>query len=74
MTSIAKVSAALRAEGKKLDRASRGTHLFDAIQPSGLKGCNWTANFRVIGSSTPLDDLRDALERVQAKYPVVDFE
>jgi hypothetical protein len=27
----------------------------------------------VIGSSTPLDDLRDALERVQAKYPAVDF-
>ena len=72
-TSIAKVTAALRAEGKKLDRANRGTHVFDAIQPSGQKGCNWTANFRAIGSSAPLDDLRAALERVQAKYPVVDF-
>jgi hypothetical protein len=27
----------------------------------------------VIGSSTPLDDLRDPLERMQAKYPAVDF-
>jgi hypothetical protein len=73
MTSIAKVQSALRAEGKKLDRASRGTHLFDPIQPSGFKGCNWTANFRAIGSITPLDDMRTALERVQAKYPVADF-
>jgi hypothetical protein len=73
VTSLAKIQAALRAEGKKLDRTGRGTHLFDPIQPSGLKGCNWTANFRAIGSATPLDDMRTALERVQAKYPVVEF-
>jgi hypothetical protein len=74
MTTVAKVQAALRAESTKIDRAHRGVHVFDPIQPSGLIGCNWTSNFRCIGSSVPLDDMRAALERVQARYPVVEFK
>jgi hypothetical protein len=54
-------------------QANRGSHVFEAPQPTGEVGINWTANFRAIGSSVPLDDMEAALERVQAKFPVVNW-
>jgi|GEM_PF-6544578 len=70
-----KVEAALRAEGRKLDAKNRGCHTFTEIwKRPDVSGCNWSANFRATGSSLPLDDMQDALERVQARFPVVEFE
>jgi hypothetical protein len=67
------VEAALAREAAKLDKAHTGIHRFDPIQRTLRAGCNWTANFRAIGSRVSLDEMRDALERVQARFPVVDF-
>jgi hypothetical protein len=73
MTSPAKVNAALQTAAAKLDRVNRGVHIFGPIFPMELPGCNWSSSFQTRGSSLPLDDMRAALERVQAKYPVVEF-
>jgi hypothetical protein len=69
-----KVQAALRAESRKLDRRYRGVHVFEPIHETpATAGCNWSAGFHCRGSDAPLDELRDALERVQAKLPIVAF-
>ena len=73
MTTPRQVQAALTREANKLNKAHRGTHIFNAIYPSEEPGCNWSATFRVVGSSLPLDVMREALERVQARYPVVEW-
>jgi hypothetical protein len=73
-TSSEIVDAALAEEAAKLNAEHRGIHRFDPIQRTLGAGCNWTASFHVIGSRIPLDLMREALERVQARYPVVDFE
>jgi len=73
VTTKRRVEAALRAEERRLDKANSGLHRFDSIQPTSKPGCNWTANFRCIASITPMDELREALERVQARFPMVDW-
>jgi hypothetical protein len=68
------VEAALAREAAKFDRTHRGVHRFGPIwRANNGSGCNWSCTPQVIGSNLPLDDMRDALERVQARYPVVDF-
>lgn len=69
------VEAALKREAAKFDKANRGVHRFGPIWPADNgSGCNWGATATVIGSHLPLDDMRDALERVQARFPVVEWE
>jgi hypothetical protein len=68
-----RVEAALAKEAAKLDAAHSGIHRFGPIQRTLDAGCNWTSTYQAIGSRLPLDDLEAALERVQARYPVVDF-
>ena len=71
----AKVDAALRAEARKFDKAHRGSHIFNAIwQSEDEPGCNWTTSYIVRGSRLPLDEMRGALDRVQARLPSVKFE
>jgi hypothetical protein len=73
--SRAKVESALRAEARKFDRKHRGIHEFKPIWPTdGERGCNWTTGFEVRGSGLALDEMRAALERVQAKMPAVNFD
>ena len=68
------VEAALAKEAAKFDRSNRGVHRFGPIWPANNgSGCNWSSTATVIGSKLPLDDMRDALERVQTLYPLVDF-
>ena len=68
------VEAALAKEAAKFDRSNRGVHRFGPIwQANNGSGCNWASTPHVIGSNLPLDDMRDALELVQARFPVVDF-
>lgn len=66
------VQAALEAEAA-LDVTLRGTHQFNPIQRTLRTPCNWTATFVMIGSPIPLAAIHDALERVQARMPIVDF-
>ena len=67
------VEAALAAEASKLDATNRGTHRFNAAQRTLGTRCNWTATFVMIGSRLSLDTMHDALERVQARMPIIDF-
>jgi hypothetical protein len=67
------VEAALGREAARLNASNAGVHRFDPIQRTLGAGCNWTASFHVIGSRLPLDEMQDALERVQRKLPLVDF-
>lgn len=69
----AKVQARLEAEAGKFNASHRGTHIFSPIWEVDDPYCNWTTNFHVRGSSVSLGDMWDALERVQAKYPMVNF-
>ena len=73
VTTRRQVETALRAEARKLDKANRGVHIFDPIQRTLGAGCNWTSAYRAIGSRVPLDELEAALERVQARLPMVEF-
>jgi hypothetical protein len=68
------VEAALKREAAKFDRDNVGVHRFGPIWPANNgSGCNWSSTAQVIGSKLPLDDMRDALERVQARFPIVNF-
>lgn len=69
-----RVQAALRAEAKRFDGKHRGVHVFSPIwKDAGIPGCNWSASFQVIGSGLDLGEMRAALERVQARMPIVKF-
>jgi len=69
-----KVEAELAAEARKFDKSNRGVHRFNPIwQTDDDPPFNWTTNFQLVASNLPMDDMRDALERVQAKFPKVDF-
>ena len=74
MTTRKQVEAALAKEAAKLNAAHTGVHRFGPIQRTLGAGCNWTATFQAIGSRLPLDELQDALERVQRAFPHVDFK
>lgn len=67
------VEAALAKEAAKLDAAHVGVHRFGPIQRTLGTRCNWTSTYHAVGSRLPLDDLEAALERVQARFPMVDF-
>lgn len=67
----AKVQAALRAEARKLDARHRGVHIFNPIWPAEDQAANWSTTFLCRGSDIDLDVMRDALRRVQARFPVV---
>lgn len=74
MVSRAKVAAALRTEAKKLNSRHRGVHIFDAIHRTEDVGCNWSTNYHCRGSNVPLDEMQEAIDRVQGRMPLVDFE
>ncbi|MDT9598551.1 hypothetical protein [Sphingosinicella rhizophila] len=71
--SRAKVQERLDAEAGKFNDAHRGVHIFKPIWQVDDPHCNWTTGFEVRGSTLRLGDMWDALERVQAKHPLVDF-
>lgn len=68
------MQARLEAEAGRLTAAHRGHHSFSPIWQVDDAECNWTASFEARGSKVPLSELRAALERVQAKMPLVDFD
>jgi hypothetical protein len=69
------VEAALARESAQFDKSHRGVHRFGPIwQANNGSGCNWSSTPHLIGSKLPLDDMRDALERVQARFPVATFD
>jgi hypothetical protein len=75
MATRKQVEAALKREAAKFDRHNVGVHRFGPIwRANNGSGCNWSSTAQVVGSKLPLDDMRDALERVQAKFPEVDWE
>jgi hypothetical protein len=67
------VEAALARESAKFDKSHRGAHRFGPIQRTLGTRCNWTSTYHAVGSRLPLDDLEAALERVQARFPMVTF-
>ncbi len=72
--SRAKVEAALAREAAKFDGKHRGVHRFMPIwEADEQRGCNWTTTFRVTGSGLELGEMRAALERVQAEFPLAKF-
>lgn len=73
MTKVTAIQKALDTEAAKLGKRYSGRHVFNAPQPGTENGANWTATFYCVASTCPLDDRREALERVQAKFPVVEF-
>jgi hypothetical protein len=68
------VEQALAAEARALDATCRGTHVFEGLYPVARRRCNWSATYHVRGSALPLAEMRAALERVQARMPIVTFE
>ncbi len=70
-----KVEAALAREAAKFDGRHRGVHRFMPIWEADERpGCNWTTTFRVTGSGLELNEMGEALERVQAEFPLVKFD
>ena len=77
-TELSEVQARLSQEADRLDTLWGGTHKFNNVRRfQDANGANWTANFGVRGPGTKdsavLDEMRKALERVQAELPNIRF-
>jgi hypothetical protein len=70
----ARVQARLEAEAGNFNANHRGVHIFKPIWKVDDPVCNWTTTFEVRGSKLALSEMREAMERVQAKYPLVNFK
>jgi hypothetical protein len=69
------VEQALAAEARALDATCRGTHVFEGIYPVANRRCNWSVTYHKRGGGAlPLAEMRAAVERVQARMPIVNFE
>ena len=68
------IEARLAEEARRFDAAHPGSHCFGPIwEEPDNPHCNWSSTLSCRGSRTSLSDMREALERVQEKYPIVDF-
>lgn len=72
--SPSKVEARLAAEAGAFNATHRGSHSFGPIwEEPDNPACNWSSTLSCRGSKVALSEMRVALERVQEKYPIVDF-
>ena len=72
--SKAMVESRLAAEARAFDAANRGSHSFGPIwEEPDNPHCNWSSTLSCRGSKISRGKMREALERVQKKYPIVDF-
>ena len=67
------MNAALAAEGRKLDKKHCGSHRFAPIWQAEGRGSNWFTSPQTIASSIDFDEMHEAIERVRAKMPLVNF-
>lgn len=68
------IEARLAEEARRFDAAHPGSHSFGPIwEEPGNSHCNWSSTLSCRGSRISLSKMREALERVQQEYPIVEF-